>query len=209
MVFVLAFTVTDVKHYAYCPVIIYINHVLGYRETATEYMEMGKEVHEEKFVTPLIAKYKPKKVIRNPFIECESIGLKGSPDIVLLKDYGVAIIAEIKWAEPFKGRVKRDHRLQLGSYAMLIMCTWKLRVSIGALYYLRPEPRILEVKITGRLLREVKRVLDEMKKIIKLSEPPEPNVPWSRCSGCNYTAFCPYYPRKPRRHLSLRRGSLR
>lgn len=209
MVFVLAFTVTDVKHYAYCPVIIYIKHVLGYREPSTEYMEMGKEVHGEKLITPLIAKYKPRRVVRNPVIECGSIGLSGAPDIVLLKDFGVAVVAEIKWAEPSKGGVKRDHRLQLGSYAMLVGCAWKLRVSVGALYYLRPEPRILEVKITGGLLREVKRVLDEMGEIVKRSEPPEPGVPWSRCGGCNYAAYCPFYPRRPRRRRSLRRGSLR
>lgn len=193
MVFGLTFTVTDVKHYAYCPAIIYIKHVLGYREPATDYMEMGREQHLEKAITPLIAKYKPVRVLRNPMLECPRIGLTGRPDIVLVKRHNLAVVAEIKWAEPARGGVKRDHKLQVGAYALLVECVWGYRTVAGAVLYLRPEPRILEVRVTGGLLREVRRVLEDMRRIVSVRGVEEPRVPRGRCSGCNYKAVCPFY----------------
>lgn len=185
------FTVTDIKHYAYCPVIIYIKHVIGLSEVITEYMEYGKESHDERKITPVIAKYKPVKVLKSPYLECKRLRLKGSPDYLLLLKTGHGIVMEVKWAEPAKKMVKRDHRLQLGGYALLSRRQLGLRVGKGVVYYLRPTPSLIEVKITEGLLKEVKHVMKDMANIVNSATPPEPRIPPNRCKGCNYTRICP------------------
>jgi len=194
------FTVTDIKHYAYCPVIIYIKYVVGLSETTTEYMRYGKESHDERKISPAIAKYKPVRVLKNPYLECKKLKLKGSPDYLLLLKTGHGIVMEVKWAEPARKRVKRDHRLQLGGYALLSRCQLGLRVGKGVVYYLRPSPRLIEVKITESLLKEVEYVIRDMRRIAVSATPPEPRLSPTRCKGCNYVRICPstripQYPR--------------
>lgn len=185
------FTVTDVKHYAYCPAIIYVKYVLGFRESTTEYMEMGREIHKEKIILPIIAKYKPAKILKNPLLTCKKLSLSGSPDYILIRENGFGVIVEVKWAEPPKRGVKRDHKLQSAAYSLLVDCCLKIPARIGVIFYLKPQPKLYEIPITGRLQREVKKILEDMKNIVENAAPLEPKIPWRRCISCNYKTFCP------------------
>lgn len=187
-------TATDVKHYAYCPVIVYITHVLGIRETETEYMQMGKQQHDEKMIAPIIAKYKPSRVLRSPFLSCPREYLSGTPDYLLLAKHGYAVAVEVKWAEPARRGVKRDHKLQLGAYALLAKCKLGLNVKVGVIYYLRPQPKLYEVPITGSLIRQVRKAIRDIRDMITSGTPPQRPVSSRRCSGCNYRQYCPYTP---------------
>ncbi|MCD6564196.1 MAG: CRISPR-associated protein Cas4 [Thermoproteales archaeon] len=187
-------TATDVKHYAYCPVIVYITHVLGIWETETEYMQIGKEQHEEKIIAPIIAKYKPKKVLKTPFLNCPRESLSGTPDYILIARYGYGIIVEVKWAEPAKRGIKYDHKLQLGTYAILTECKLGLYSKIGVIYYLRPKPKLYEIPITETLIKQAKKAIKNIKNIVSSGTPPEIRISPRRCSGCNYRRYCPHTP---------------
>lgn len=191
------FTATDVKHYAYCPVIIYIKYVLGLREHTTEYMEMGREIHEDKIIAPVIAKYKPTRVLRNPYLVCRRYSISGVPDYLLLSRFNYGVVVEVKWAEPARYGVKRDHKLQLGAYALTAKCSMNINVRVGVIYYLRPEPKLYEVKITGSLIGEVVGIIREMRDIIGRGYPPEPRFSARRCLSCNYRSICPSARRPP------------
>lgn len=198
-------TATDVKHYAYCPGIIYVRYVLGVEEPETEYLAEGKEVHAEKSIAPIIAKYKPLKVYRQPLLTCTRLGLSGSPDALLELRARRGLVVEVKWAE-YPGEVRRDHRLQVGAYALLASCALGIKVGLGVVVYTRGEPRAAEVRVTGRLLGEVRRVLGEIRRIAA-GGAVEPEVPPARCVGCNYKRWCPFYPRRAVRRRPRRRGS--
>ena len=201
-------TATDVKHYAYCPVIIYIKHVLGVRESETEYMQMGKQQHEEKIIAPIIAKYRPSRVMRSPQLTCIKEFLSGAPDYLLVAEHGYAVVAEVKWAEPARRGVKRDHKLQLGAYAILARCSLGLNVKVGVIYYLRPQPKLYEVPVTESLLREVRRAVKDMKKIIASGAPPAKPPSPRKCADATTgtTAPTPHQPR--RRSLEDEHSSL-
>jgi len=199
------FTATDVKHYAYCPGIIYVRYVLGVGEAETDYMAEGREVHREKSIVALIARYRPVRVLRQPVLRCPELLLSGVPDALLVLRGGRGVVVEVKWAE-YPGEVRRDHRLQVGAYALLARCGAGVEVDRGAVLYLRPEPRVAEVVVTGRLLGEVRRVLGEIRRIAS-GGVVEPRVPESRCVGCNYKRWCPFYPRRPGLLRRRRRGS--
>ena len=186
------FTATDIKHYAYCPSIIYIKYVLGIREKTTEYMEMGREIHDEKAITPIIAKYKPNKIIRNPYLKCKKYFLSGRPDYLFISKYKYGIVVDVKWAEPIKSRIiKRDHRLQIGAYALLVKCSLNIDVKIGVICYLKPQPKLFEINITDRLLKEVIKIIKKMREIVEKGYPVQPKISWKKCIGCNYRAYCP------------------
>jgi len=196
------FTVTDLKHYAYCPAIIYVRYVIGLSESVTEYMEYGKEAHDERSIVPAIARYRPLKILKSPCLECEKLGLSGRPDYILLLKSGYGVVMEVKWAEPARKNIKRDHRLQLGGYALLSRCQLGLRIVKGVVYYLRPNPKLLEISITESLLKDVRHALRDIKRIASSATPPEPRISPSKCRGCNYMRICPSAktPRQPRNH---------
>ncbi|MEM2195367.1 MAG: hypothetical protein QW803_13025 [Candidatus Methanomethylicia archaeon] len=68
-------TVVDVKNYSLCPMIAYYNNVLHIYERVTETMELGKEIHDEGFLSHLIPKLKAVKVLRNIELTSGRLGL--------------------------------------------------------------------------------------------------------------------------------------
>ncbi|MEM0086424.1 MAG: CRISPR-associated protein Cas4 [Zestosphaera sp.] len=190
-------TVTDIKHYAYCEVIIYVKHVLGIREHVTEYMEFGKEIEKDKNLGFITAKLKAIKTLKSPYMSSRELGLCGTPDYVIVSKSGDLIPIEIKWAEPSKQEsAKKDHVLQLAAYALLLEKTYpdtRYSVKRGYIYYLRPQGKLVRVNIDYSLKLEVLRALKRIKEIVEGVREPRPSP--SRCPSCNFRHSCPYYGR--------------
>lgn len=189
------FTTTDIKHFAWCEAIIYVKYVLGFRERVTEYMEYGDEVEKEKHIVSAMKKFGGSYVIKHPLLIDESLGLTGIPDYVIITRHGEGIPLEIKWAEPSRGgRPKRDHIMQLSAYALLIERTWrsliKPSVKRGAIYYLRPEGRLIEVSISYDMKLQVMKALKTINEIASGIREPRPKR--SKCPSCGYARHCPY-----------------
>ncbi len=187
-------TVTDIKHYAYCEAIVYITHVLGIAEHATEYMEYGREIERDKSLGPIIAKFKVTEVLKKPQLISRELMLSGSPDYILRTKSGELIPVEIKWSEPGKhGRGKRDHVIQLAAYALLIEKSFengRYSIKRGVLYYLRPEGRLVVVNIDYELKAEVLKALKVIKDVVDGRR--EPRISRNKCPSCNYRNYCPW-----------------
>ena len=183
-------TASDIKRYGYCPKIIYFTHVLHIEERKTEAMEYGSEIHREKHILPLIAKIKPSKTLRNYELRSSKLKLSGKPDFILVTKFGEYIPVEIKWAEEeFRGEARRDHKLQIGAYALLIEENFGTTVKRGYVYYLRSN-RIVEVKITGSLKKEVRRAIKKIYEIIEGEEEPKVKIGRDKCGNCGWRKYC-------------------
>lgn len=191
-------TVTDIKHHAYCEVIIYIKYVLGVREHTTDYMEFGKEIEKDKNLGFIMAKLKALRVLKNPYMSSRELFLCGAPDYVIISKSGDLIPVEIKWAEPSKhDSAKKDHVLQLAAYALLLEKTYpntRYSVKRGYIYYLRPQGKLVKVNIDYSLKLEVLRVLKRIKEIVDGVREPRPSL--GKCLSCNFQRSCPHYSRR-------------
>ncbi len=185
-------TATDVKHFTWCEAIIYVKYFLGIQEESTEYMELGREVEKEKVLAPLIPKYKVKEVVREPTLRSERFKVVGTPDYVLITKHRERIPVEIKWAEPLKGgKPKWDHVMQLATYAVIMDEGVGSSVKRGVLYYLRPEGKLVEVRIDYSLKELAVKTIGRIRRVAEGKEEPRLRST-RRCPSCNYVRYCPY-----------------
>ncbi|MGC9069515.1 MAG: CRISPR-associated protein Cas4 [Thermoprotei archaeon] len=192
-------TATDIKHYGYCEAIIYITHILGIQENPTEYMEYGREIEKEKYIAPVIAKYKPTKILKKPQIISKEYKLSGSPDYILITKHDEYIPLEIKWTEPTKeGKAKKDHILQITAYALLLEQKTRKTIKKGILFYLKPEGKLIEINITYDLKLHLIKILKRIKEIVEGKREPKPS--FEKCESCNYKQYCPFRPITPHPH---------
>jgi len=186
-------TVTDLKHFSYCEVIVYLTHFLGIKESETEYMEYGREVEKERFIQQLYPKYKVKQTFKSVALTSKELKLTGVADYVLVTKYDELIPVEVKWSEPLvSGRPKKDHLIQVAAYALLLEKVWaypRSSVKRGIIYYLKPKGAYVEVAIDYNLKKEVYRMLGKIEDIIKGKKEPKPRM---KCGSCNYKQYCPY-----------------
>jgi len=183
-------TVVEVKHYAYCPKIVWFTHVLHLHEPVTEAMELGSEEHDERFITPLIKSLKAIKVLKNVELESEKLKLRGKVDYVLVTRFGEHIPIEVKWTEPARGGgPKRDHKLQLAAYALMIEELTGRPVVRAAIYYARAGKTVV-FNISDHDKREVKRIVVKIYNTIKTGEEPRVRVPKSKCINCGFRRYC-------------------
>jgi len=181
--------VVDVKHYGYCPRIVYITHVLHCDEVVSEAMEMGLEKHEASYIAPLIARLKPVKIFRELKLDSDRLKLSGVVDYLLITSLDEYVVAEVKWSESARGGVKFDHKLQLAAYALLVEENFGRDVKRGFVYY-RVDGKILEVFLSGRLKEFVERIIEEIHKIILDEKAPPVKVTEARCMNCGFRRYC-------------------
>jgi len=183
-------TAVEVKHYAYCPKIVYFTHVLHLEEPVTDAMKLGGEMHDEALITPLLRLLKVEKLLRGVELVSERLRLSGKVDYLAITKFGEYVPIEVKWAEPTpKGRPKKNHRLQLAAYALLIEENFKTVVKRFAIYYARAHRAIIS-PIDSSLKREAHRAIKNIHEIIVNEEEPKVRVPKSRCENCGYRRFC-------------------
>jgi len=183
-------TVVDVKHYAYCPRIVWLTHVLHLNEPVTEAMELGAELHDEAFITPLIGLLGAVRVLRDVELESERLKLRGKEDFVLITRFGEHVPVEVKWSEPARrGRPKRDHKLQLAAYALMIEESTGRPVKRAAIYYVR-SGELVVFTLKSHDKEEARRAVRRIHEIVESGEEPEVRVPRSRCLNCGFRRFC-------------------
>ncbi|MCX8205536.1 MAG: CRISPR-associated protein Cas4 [Candidatus Nezhaarchaeota archaeon] len=180
----------DVKNYALCPRIAYFMRVLHVYEVDTEAMQYGREYHDEAIVAQLIPMLKAVKVLRRLELASERLRVTGRVDYVFVTRHGEYIPAEVKWAEPTsKGQVRRNHKLQLATYALLIEEAFNTTVKRIVVHYARAR-RTLVVHLTQGLKRETKDIIRKIYEMISSEEEPKVRVKRDVCEGCGYRQYC-------------------
>lgn len=183
------FTVVDVKHYAYCPMIVFFTHVLHLQERVTEAMIYGVESHDESVIAPIATSLKASKIIRGLELISDKLKLRGKLDYLVVTKYGELIPVEVKWAEPEGGAAKRDHKLQLASYALMVEEAFGKSVKRAVVYYTRAR-KLTYIPMDESLKKHVRYILASMERIASKEEVPRPMVKPSRCINCGFKHYC-------------------
>jgi CRISPR-associated exonuclease Cas4 len=191
-------SVTDIKHYIYCPRLIYFDRVLHATPVFGSQQEDSKELHEDYVKKELRRKdaiyYSPEfvgaeKRLFTP-LSSGNLGLQGNVDCIIKTVKGEYIPVEYKNMSSDGGRACMDHKYQLVGYALLIEDNFGTVVRRGFVNYL-PEALVLEFEITPSMKSYVKRVLGHIKRIIRDEELPPIRVAKHKCQGgCGHKQTC-------------------
>jgi CRISPR-associated exonuclease Cas4 len=191
-------SVTDVKHYIYCPRLIYFDHVLHAKPVFGSQQEEGKESHEEQVAKELRRKdaiyYSSEFVGAQKLLfaslSSDALGLQGNVDLIIHTARDEFIPVEYKNMNSDGGRVCMDHKYQLVAYALLIEEHFGTTVKSGIVNYL-PEGLIVQFEITPTMKTHVKRVIGHIKRIIQTEELPPIRVASYKCQGgCGHKQTC-------------------
>ena len=191
-------SVTDVKHYIYCPRLVYFDRVLHATPVFGSQQDEGKEQHEDYVRKEL--RRKDAVFYSHEFVGAEKLlfaslgspvlGLQGNVDCIIKTVKGDYIPVEYKNMNSDRGKVCMDHKYQLVGYALLVEENFGTVVKRGFVNYI-PETLILQMEITPTMKSYVKRVLGHIKRIIKDEELPPIRVAKRKCTGgCGHKQTC-------------------
>jgi CRISPR-associated exonuclease Cas4 len=138
-------SVTDIKHYVYCPRLVYFDQVLHATPVFGAQQEEGKESHEEQVAKEL--RRKDAVYYSREFVGAEKLlfaslsfldvlGLQGNVDLIIHTARVEFIPVEYKNMNSVAGRVCMDHKYQLVAYALLIEESFGTTVKSGIVNYL-------------------------------------------------------------------------
>jgi len=184
------FRVTDLKQWAYCPRIVYYQNRMAGAGKQTYKMEEGKtaqEMYEQLEMRRTLRAYGLESAVRKfgVWFEDEGLELAGKLDL-LLEMPGEAAVVEFKLTS---GEVGRNHKLQLGGYALLVEAKLGKAVRRGFVYRI-PDGRVFTVDIDESLRRDVKKAMDAMSEMVSVGLLPEPTEVRRRCEECEYANYC-------------------
>ena len=191
-------TATDIKHYIYCPKIIYFEHVMHAEPMLGSQQREGREQHEEYVRKELRRKdaiyYSPdfKGASKKLFVKLYSskLNLSGIVDLIIRTADGEYVPVEYKNMPSDNSKPWMDHKYQLVAYAMLIDDNYNVSVRRGYINYI-PEGLILDLEITETMKMYVKRVLGSIRSIIREEKLPKIRVSERKCTGgCGYKYLC-------------------
>jgi len=191
-------SVTDVKHYIYCPRLVYFDRVLHATPVFGSQQEDSKMLHEDYVKKELRRKdavyYSPEFVGAEKLLftslSSSLLGLQGNVDCIIKTASGEYVPVDYKNMASDKGRVWMDHRYQLVAYGLLVEDHFGVVVRRGFVNYI-PEALILQFEITPTMKTYVKRVLGHIKRIIREEELPPIRVAKQKCTGgCGHKQTC-------------------
>lgn len=189
---------TDIKHYIYCPRLVYFDRVLHATPVFGSQQEDSKELHEDYVRKELRRKeaiyYSPEFIGAEKLLftalSSGELGLQGNVDCVIKTVKGEYVPVEYKNMNSDRGRVCMDHRYQLVAYALLIEENFGTVVKQGFVDYI-PDGLVLQFEITPTMKSYTKRVLGHIKRIIKDEELPPIRVAKQKCGGgCGHKQTC-------------------
>jgi|YelNatPaOPRAMG01_1025707.scaffolds.fasta_scaffold09651_7 CRISPR-associated exonuclease Cas4 len=189
---------TDIKHYIYCPRLIYFDHVLHAQPVLGSQQEESRELHEEYVRKELRRKdavyYSPEFIGAEKYLFVQLVSqkfqLQGIIDCIVKTVKGEYVPIEYKNMNSDRGKVYMDHKYQLVAYALLIEENFDTVVKRGFVNYI-PERLVLRFSITPTMKSYVKRVIGHIKRIIKEEKLPPIRVAKSKCQGgCGHKQIC-------------------
>ena len=153
-------------------------------------MEYGRELHKDSFILPIIAKVKPVKTLKDLMLKSDKLKILGKPDYILITKFNEYVPVEVKWAEEApKHTVKRDHKLQLTVYALLVDENFHANVKRGYIYYVRSNS-IIETFIPNSLKVEVKNIIRKIYNMILNETEPKVKIGKDKCENCGWRMYC-------------------
>lgn len=186
----LAFTVTDVKQWAYCPRIPFYRYVLPVKVPPTYRMERGRDVQAA------VQALERRRGLRayslaegerrfGVWLHSERLGLAGKLDLLILT---VAACFPVDFKDT-EGGVRQNHRAQLAAYALLVEEAFQRPAPLGFIY-LVPARATVSVELDEGVRARVRDALDGMRRMIASEELPPATTVGARCTACEFRNFC-------------------
>ncbi len=186
----LELTVTDLKQFAYCPRIPYYHYVLPVGCRPTYAMTQGK------LTQAALEALERRRRLREYGLESgrrlfgvslrsARLALTGKLDLVILA-------ADAAYPVDFKsteGPPRRNHRLQLAAYAVLVEEALSVPVP-RAFLYLAPRDEVVAVDIGAAEREAVVSLLGDVRRMLERELMPEPTAVRERCGGCEFRNYC-------------------
>jgi CRISPR-associated exonuclease Cas4 len=191
-------SVTDVKHYVYCPRIVYFERVLHAKPVFGSQQEEGRERHEEYVRKELRRKdaiyYSPDFLGAEKFLfvslSSSGLGLTGQLDCVIRTAKNEYVPVDYKGMVSNRGKLWMDHKYQLVAYGLLVEENYDTVVKRGFVNYV-PERLVLGVEITPAMKAYVRRVVGHIRRIIGEEVLPPIRVGKHKCTGgCGHKTIC-------------------
>ena len=188
--------VTDIKQYAYCPRVVYFEHVMHARPIIGSQQEQGREEHihlevkekRRKAALWVSHEFDTAEKLYRLELSSEKLRLRGVLDL-LLKVRDELVPVEYKNMRSDKGRAWTHHKYQLTGYALLVEDSYGRSVTRGLLNYV-PEELALLVSITPEMKKFTFEIVKRIGHIIQRQYLPPVTVPISKCFGCEYFWVC-------------------
>lgn len=190
-------SVTDIKHYCYCPRIVYFEKVLHAEPRYESQQEESRRIHEEldeKEKRRKGALYYSKELLEaEKFFRVQlasnTLKIQGTIDC-LVKTAREYIPVEYKNMTSNHGRPWADHKYQLAAYALLIEERYETTVRRGYIDYV-PEKLIIGVDLDSGTKAYARRVIYATHRLIAHEDLPKITVTKNKCTGgCGYTWIC-------------------
>ncbi len=186
-------TATHLLEYLFCPRFSYFEYVLNIPEHQEKRFKVrkGREIHEK--IGKRNIGYLRKKLgvvekklgvyLSSPF------GIRGIVDEILFLSDGSAAPLDYKYAE-YKEKTFKNHKYQLTFYGKLIMDNYGVPVKKGYIVYTRSKNRLIEVRISENMYRELEKIILEMLNVIQRGFYPPATRYKARCTDCCYKNIC-------------------
>lgn len=190
-------SVTDIKHYLYCPRIVYFERVLhaepelgAQQKESAEMHRRFEEVEARRKGARIYAPEfeKAEKFFRVPLLS-RSLRLRGTLDC-LAKVGSEYVPIDYKNNPSNRGKVWSDHKYQLVAYALLVEENLGTIVKRGYVNYV-PEKLAVRVDITPTMKTYVRRIVKRAWRIVEEELLPPIRVSSAKCTGgCGYRWIC-------------------
>jgi CRISPR-associated exonuclease Cas4 len=188
---------TDLKHWFYCPRIVYFERAMNAKADLGSQQEEGLDAHSKlselekrragglRYSEELRSAEKAFRVA----LSSKELRLRGVVDCILRLGRE-AIPLEYKAMPSAKGKAWPDHKYQLVAYALLLEEEFGSIVKRGFIYY-EGDGAILEVRITPAMKSYLRRTIRRIWDALGKGEPPPIRVPRGKCSGgCGLKWIC-------------------
>ena len=119
------------------------------------------------------------------WLESPRLGLSGKLDLLILSPRGYFPV-DFKYT---RHRPQRNHLTQLAGYALLVEERFQTQVEAGFIY-LAPAQEVVEVPLTRRLKEQTRRLLSEIRAMIREGILPPPTPVRNRCEECEFKNYC-------------------
>ena len=190
--------VSDVRHYSFCPRVIWHRSVMGLPDHETPKMEKGRRAEV------VLGRLEKRRGLRRyhleqaerrfgVWLESKEHALRGVCDLVLDVHVPERRLYPVE-VKTTRGGLGQHHLLQLTGYALLLEAseagsTASFRVDTGFVILL-PEDRIVPVTITDCERARFLDTLREIRLMLANQRFPEPTRFRSFCPDCEYVNFC-------------------
>lgn len=182
--------VTDLKHWAYCPRVVYYHRVLPGAAQPTWKMREALNAQE------MIERLEMRRGLREYgwdgatrrfglWLTSEGVGLSGKLDLLLERE-GEAAVVDFKLTS---GEMGDNHRMQLSSYAVLVEACYGLRVDSAFLYRI-PDDGVFAFSVTPAWKQRVADAITAICELERTAWCPHPTPVRARCAECEYANFC-------------------